>query len=162
MSSRILERFKVAQVLAPSSDVYNGNPATSGINMANYDRVTFVLSQVTAGTNTGTATVTVEEATDTGGTGATAIGFNFYRNEGADADDDLDAEETATTSGFSTTANVTATYMITVKAEQLSDGSPYVRLQLTESVDDPVIGEVIAICEAKEAGDPDTLRSATA
>lgn len=162
MSSKIVERFKIVPGVAPSSDVYNGNPATVEVNMGKYDRVLFVIDQKTAGTNTGKATVTLESCDNAAGANAAAMAGKYYKNESAASSDDLGAATAFTTSGFSTTANKTAQYLVEVKASDLPDGQPFVRLTLTEATDDPVIGSVIAICEAKRCEDPDTMVSAIA
>ena len=156
----ILENIKLVNGLAPSSDLYNTDPATDVINTAKYEEVVFLIFQKTAGTNTGDATITVEECTSAAGAGNTAIAFKYFKNDDADTDDDLDAEASASASGFTTTANKTAMYAIRIKESDLSDGSPFVRVVLTESTDDPVIGSVVALCKAKYPQDPATLPTA--
>jgi len=153
MSARLAELLKLVNGVAPSSDVYDSDPATDVVFFKNYDRIMFVLIQKTAGSNTGTATVTLEKCDDATPTTATAVAFTYWKNEAA-ATADTFTKATATTAGFTTTANKTAIYIVEAKASDMGDGFPACRLQLTEAVDDPVIGCVLAICgDARYPGD---------
>lgn len=132
----------LATGLAPAADLYNGNPATDVVSLANYDRALFVLQQKTAGTNTGTATITMEECSTAAGASNVAIAFR-YRKKTTGASDTWGAWIAATTSGFVTTANEDTMYEVEVKADQLSESKPFLRMQLTETVNDPVTGAVL-------------------
>ena len=122
-------------VLAADADRYDSDPATATINTANYGHVTFVIAHGEGAT--GTVVVTAEECTDSSGTGATAIAFKYRVDNGA-----LTA---ATTSGFTIAAGSDQKVDVEIDAADLSDGSEFVRLQLTEGVDSPVDSCVIAI-----------------
>ncbi|MGB0437662.1 MAG: hypothetical protein ACPGIJ_11925 [Mycobacterium sp.] len=134
LSSSVLE-----PVANAAADMYNGDPATDVVSTTNYHGVRF---EITEGAGaTGTATVTVEECTGTDGTGATAIAFRYRVKAGTAA---WGAWTAATASGFTTTAGANYLYEVDVASDELSDGSPYVRLQLTEVVDSAVVGAVNA------------------
>ncbi len=140
--------------LAPDADRYASDPATDVINMANYRHVTFLLIEGAGGT--GTATITVEECTALDGTGATAIAFNYRLAATADTFAALTA---AAAAGYLTIAGANKMVAIEIDSAELSDGSPFVRLTLTEAVASAVDACVIAI--ASEARYPqDTLISA--
>jgi hypothetical protein len=157
---KLLEGLKVVNGLAPAADRYNTNPTTDIVSLKSFQNALFLLSQVTAGTNTGTATVTIEACSDVSGTGAEAIAFDYYRNEAADTSDDFGAKTAATTAGFTTVANKTAIYAIEVKASDLPSGKPFVRAKLTEVVNDPVTGSVTILLGQGQQGNPDTLPTA--
>ena len=160
---KLLEGLKIIGGLAPTADAYDGDPETDVVDMGKYDRVVFLLYQVTAGTDTGIATVTVEECDDFTPSNSTAIPFTYYENLSAGTSDDFGAAQTATASGFSTTANKTSIHAIEVKAEDLSEGFPKVRAVLTEGVDDPCTACVLILGgSAKFQGDPNTLPTAIA
>lgn len=127
-----------------AADRYNTNPAGDYINAKYFDKIEWLLSQATAGTNTGTAVVTVLAATDASGTGATAVEFR-YRKKTTAASAVWGAVTAATTSGFTTTANEDTIYEIELDCAQLAEGSNFVALKLTEGVNDPVTGCVIAL-----------------
>ena len=57
----------------------------------------------------------------------------------------MGARQSVTTAGFVTTANKDALYLIEVKASDLPDGYPFVRLKTVENVNDPVVGEILVI-----------------
>lgn len=158
--NKLLEGMKIVGGVTPSADVYDSDPATDIVNTGRYDRIVFLLYQTTGGTNTGTATVTVEECDDVTPSNSTAIAFKYLANESAGTSDDFGAWQTATTAGFTTTANKTSIYAIEVSGADLTDGYPYVRVQLTETVDDPCIGGVLILAGNGPQGDPNTLLTA--
>lgn len=134
------ESNMVVPVLYPDADRYNTSPASDVVNMKLYSHVTFLLTEG-AGV-TGTAVLTVEECTAAAGTGNTAIPFRYRV---ASTPDTWGAVTAATTAGFETTAGANRQYAIEVDAAELSDGYPYVRVQVTESGNAPVDASMIAI-----------------
>ena len=161
--NKLMEALKPVVVLEPSADLYDGNPTSATIRLGkDYDRVVFLLSQVTSTSNTGKATVTVKACSDAAGNDATAIAFDYYKNESSESYDDFGARQAATDQGFSTTANKHALYAIEVRANELPAGKPWVQIKCTEAVDDPVVGCAIAIVGDGAQGNPDTLPTAIA
>ncbi len=138
------ESSLIVNVISPKTDIYDTNPAGAYINMKYANKVTFLLAQKTAGTNTGTATITVLAATSNGGAGAEAIEFK-YRKKTTGASVVYGNVVDATTAGFTTTANEDTIYEIEVEAAKLPETKPYVTIKLTEAVNDPVTGGVCAI-----------------
>lgn len=143
MNGLFTEQVKPVKGLSPSADLYNGDPATDIFNMENYDKICFVLHQADGGGTTGKATITVEACDDVSATHKSAIAFK-YRKMTTGASDVMGAVTAATASGFTTTANEDTVYFIEVSAADLPSGYPFVRMQLTESVNDPVSGSVLA------------------
>jgi hypothetical protein len=160
MSNKILEEVKVIPLVAPKADLYATSVTTPEINAGKYGKVTFVIDQITAGTNTGDAVVTIEACSDVSGTGAEAIPFTYFANESAGSSDDLGARQTATAAGFTTTANKTAMYFCEVDGAALPAGKNFVRLKATEDTNDPVTGSIFALVQGRYVGNPDTLPSA--
>ncbi|MDV2503090.1 MAG: hypothetical protein RX318_03975 [bacterium] len=138
--SFLIGRQHVITALQPDADRYNADPATDIFNMENYAAITFILMEGVGGT--GTATITMEECTDNAGAGATAIAFNVRAMPTIDTWGALTAVAAA---GYLTIAGANKMVAFELKAEELSDGSPFVRLQVTETVDSPVDAAIVAI-----------------
>lgn len=137
--------------LAPDADRYNTDPATDVLNMAGYGQVTFILQEGAGGT--GTVKIQVEECSALDGSGATAIAFRYRV---AQTGDQFTAFSTAVAvDGYTTVAGANKMVAIEVDTRDLSEGFPFVRLQLTEVVDSPVDAAVMAIAsESRFATDP--------
>lgn len=135
------ENNAIKTVLQPVADAYNPDPATATVNMRHYGHVTFLLMEGAGGT--GTATVEVEECTAADGTGATAIPFRYRIS--TDAGVTFGALTAAAAAGITTTAGANKVIAIELDDSELSDDSPFVRVQLTEVVDSPCAAGVLAI-----------------
>lgn len=133
----ILERTIIEPVTYPLADGYAGNPASDVVSLKNYHRARFYVQEGAGAT--GTATITVEECTAIDGTGATAIAFRYRVDHGE--------WQSATASGFTTTAGANHNYEIDVDGADLSEDSPFVRLQFTEVVDSPVAVAAFVVAE---------------
>jgi hypothetical protein len=138
------EKYAILNSHSAAADRYNTNPVGDYINTKGHDTITFLLSQATAGTNTGNATITVVAASDVSGTGAADQAFK-YRKKTTGASSVWGAVTEVASTGFTTTANEDTIYEIEIKADSLPDGKPFVALKLTETTNDPVSGCVIAI-----------------
>ncbi|RMD51898.1 hypothetical protein D6827_01220 [Candidatus Parcubacteria bacterium] len=156
MSNKLVERLKIANASAPNADIF-ANP-TDVFLLKNYDKIVFAIFGVAT---TATGTVTVEECDDTTPTNSTAIAFTYYANTSADTSDDFGAATSATASGFTTATSSTYIYLIEVKADQLSDGYPGVRLNFTAGGTGTVTGAILAILgDARYEGDPNNMLTA--
>jgi hypothetical protein len=136
-----VNHFLPVLALAPDADRYAGDPATDVFSLKEFREITFILQEGAGGT--GTATITIEECdgfTPSEPDGAVAIPFRYQLSQ---ADGTLGDLTDATAAGVTTGANKIVS--ITVHASALSDGFPFVRLQLTEVVNDPVDAGVVAI-----------------
>lgn len=140
----LTETLHVLDSHAPAADRYNSNPAGDYVNTKYFEKVSFLLHQATAGTNTGTAVVTVNAASAANGTGAEAVAFR-YRKKTTGASGAWGDITDAAAAGFTTTANEVTVYEIEVEAAKLPDGKPFISLQLTEGTNDPVTASALAI-----------------
>lgn len=137
----LAENAHIVTVLQPDADRYATSATSDIVSLAKYGEVTFVLMEGAGGT--GTATITVEECTNNAGDGNTAIAYDYKQVTTLGT---IPASWTAaTTSGFTTTAGANKMVYIRVRAEELSDGSPWVRVVLTEVANDPCDAGMVAI-----------------
>ena len=152
MSNIFHEHYVPVFALAPDADRYDSDPATDIISMALHDEVTFIVQEGAGGT--GTATLTVEECDDTTPSNSTAIAFKYRV---AQSGDTFGALTAVAASGYATVAGANKMVQITIKSEDLSAGFPFVRLVLTELVDDPVDAGVLAVMgQNRYSGDSHT------
>lgn len=148
MSQLLTQKAFVSVALAAAADRYDSDPATDIYSTRLYEIVTFIIMHGAGGT--GTVIVTVQKCTDNAGAGATAIPFR-YRVGDADGVD-LGAFQDATVAGFTLGPAADQIAVIEVLATELQPVAPlvhgheFVRLLLTEGVDDPVSAAVLAIC----------------
>lgn len=129
-------------VLQPDADRYDSNPASSCVNLKNYEGVTFLLAEGAGGT--GTVKIQVEECTAAAGTGNTAIPFTYQVQSTLGTIGAVTAASSGST-GYTTTAGASKMILVHVRAESLDVGYPFVRLKLTEVVNDPCDAGVIAV-----------------
>lgn len=126
--------------IAANEDIFNGDPASDVISLENWrDAIFFILKNAGA---TGTATITVESCDNVTPTTPTAIAFRYKKMTTIDT---WSAWTAALVAGIATTAGADQMYMIHVRAEELHSTDKFVRLQLTEVVDNPCDGAVGAI-----------------
>lgn len=139
-----IEGIKAVNTLLPVADAFAGTKTSTPVNMAGYQRIVFVVSKGAGAL--GTSTITVERSTDNAGTGAEAIPFRYKRILGTGNTEG--SVQTATATGFNTTAAANDTYLIEVNANSagLARGDKqWVRVKAVEVVDDPVTGSVSAL-----------------
>jgi hypothetical protein len=134
------ENNMIVTVLAPDADRWTANPATDVVNMANYGHACFFIS-VGAGA-VGQTVVTAEECNTLAGGDATAIAFSYRI---ATTPGVFGALTAATTSGFTTSANADADYVVEIDASELSSDHQYLRLQTTEGDSTPVDAAIICV-----------------
>ena len=109
-------------------DIDAGAVTSDAFKLTNYDHATIIIS---LGVTGAASTVTVKESTDASGSGASAISFSYYAEETA-AGDTTGARTSATSSGFATSTNDGIFYIIELAAEELSDGSEWVTVHMTD------------------------------
>ena len=152
MSSSMLTDVNIyhAGVVTANEDIFNGNPSTDILSMANYDEILFVI--VKGAGATGTATITVESCDDTSGTTTTAVAYKYQATTSGNT---IGSITDAAAAGFTTTAGANQTYVISVRADGLSGTDKFMRLVATESANDPVDGAILSIgCKSKHPKDP--------
>ena len=137
--------FKVAEGLQPilaftstevpaAEDVFNGDPTSDVLSMANHRSMMLVITKYAGAT--GTAVVTVESCDDTTPTTATPVAFRYRVITGTTPG----AWTAATSAGFTTTAGANNSFQIAVLSEGLSGTDKFVRFVCTEGVDSPCDG----------------------
>jgi len=129
-----------AGIVTANEDIFNGNPSTDILSMANYEEVCFIIAKGAGAT--GTAVITVESCDDTSGTTTTAVAYTYRATTSGNTVGSLTA---ATASGFTTTAGANQIYEIFIKADELNGSDKYVRMVATESANDPCDGAIISI-----------------
>ena len=146
----LTEEIIVAPAISPVANI-NTTVTSAYISTRGGNFISFLLTQKSAGTNTGTSTITVQAASDTSGTGATPVPFRYRKKTTAVTSDQWGAVSNATTAGFATTANEDTLYEIEVDPANFAAASvfnkPFVALKLTQLVADTVLGSVIAVVQ---------------
>lgn len=127
--------------IAANEDIFNGDPASDVINMQDWRDIIWIIAK-NAGA-TGTATVTVESCDTVVPATATAVAFRY--REMTAATDTWGAWTAAAAAGFTTTAGADNAYEVWISSSELSGADHYVRLQLTEVVNNPCDGGVVAV-----------------
>jgi hypothetical protein len=149
------ENYKIVKLLAPAADRFNANPATDVVNLGLADSLTAIVSH--SGGTTGKAKIQVEACSAADGTGAEAVAFR-YRRMTTGASDAVGAISYATVAadGIETVPTEETLIELCILSEELPAGKPFVRLQLTETANDPVTGEVIGILSGLRYKGPDS------
>jgi hypothetical protein len=130
--------------LAPDADVFAGATATDRIKVPGTGKLQFLVIKGVGAT--GTFTITVNSyAANSGGTG-TALAFRYKNASGAAHEiDDASGFTTATTAGVLIAAGSSASTLVELRHDEVTEGEPYVELITTEGVDSPIDGAVVAI-----------------
>lgn len=133
--------------IAAQEDIFNGDPSTDVVLLKNYGAVLFNIQKGDGAT--GTATIVAYSCDNAAGDNPVAIAAKYRTNTSGDAWSDwLDLE----TTGFTTTAGADQQYQVLVDADDLASGDTGVYLTLTEVVDSPCDGSVVAImCKPRYA-----------
>tara|TARA_R110002049_G_scaffold137802_1_gene297837 strand:+ start:20 stop:574 length:555 start_codon:yes stop_codon:yes gene_type:complete len=109
-------------------DIDAGAQTSEAWDTSRYNKTSIV---VMLGVTGAASTITLEECTAADGSGATAIGFAYYAEETAGGDQ-TGARQTASASGFATSTNDGVFYVLEVASEELSDGSNFLRMKMTD------------------------------
>jgi len=109
-------------------DIDAGAQTSDAFTMKNYTHASIIIA---LGVTGAASTVTVMENTAADGTGATAIAFSYY-GEAVAAGDTLGARTSATSSGFATATTDGIFYIIELDATELSDGSEWVTVHMSD------------------------------
>lgn len=146
----LTEKYIVAPAISPTANI---NATTTGayISVRGGNFISFLLSQKSAGTNTGTSTITVQAASDNAGTGAVAVPFRWRKKATGVASDQWGAVNNALAAGFATIANEDTLYGIEVDPANFTVagvfGKPFVAVKFTQLVADAVLGSVITLVQ---------------
>lgn len=151
----IAEQDHIVGVLAPVD--ITGGVTPQAVSMKEHAHVSFLL-QVGASAAAFTK-ILVEACTAADGTGATAIPFALYAQETAGASHDvLGARQQIGAAGYTPSPNDGIFYVIELDASELPDGSPYVRVHLTNGSNSVIASGIAVLSGSRFAG----VSSATA
>ena len=109
-------------------DIDAGAQTSDAFSMANYSHASIIIA---LGVTGAASTVTVKENTAADGSGASAIAFSYY-GEATAAGDTTGARTAATSSGFATATTDGIFYIIELDATELSDGSEWVTVHMSD------------------------------
>lgn len=143
------ERIKPLKGLAPSADIFNGNPGSDVFNMEGLEKITFLFYH-TGGT-TGKGTLKAQAVDNVSADNPVDIAAKYRKMTTGDSDT-LGAVTTLTTSGVETVPTENTLFEVEVHATDLPAGKTFVRLKLDETVNDPVLGALIALGHLKYQG----------
>jgi len=127
-------------IIAANEDMFNGDPATDIINLAEYGSIIFFVI-LNANAGSGAATITVESCDTVVPGTATAVAFKYWSCTTPDVWSDMTA---ATSAGFSASGSDNM-YAIEISAEALYSTDAFVRIQCTETQSDAVDGAIMCI-----------------
>lgn len=150
------EHGHVVNILPPV-DV-NGGANSDVFSMKGYAHASII---VTIGVSSGVGAITVEECDDFTPTASTAIAFSYYKEETA-AGDTLTTKQSATTAGFTPSANDNITYVIEIDASELTDGYPNLRVAFATPGAACLVSAVAVLSGSRYAGDPANVATAIA
>ncbi len=136
------ESHKIVNLVSPAADYNASTVTTAYVSLKNHNLLTIFVAH--KGGTTGKSTITLNAASTTGGSGATAIPFT-YRRKTTGASDVFGTISAALAAGIDTVPTEDTIIEIFVKSADLPVDKPYVNVVLTEAVNDPVSGSVIAI-----------------
>ena len=133
--------------LVPAIDI-TGGVTGDVFSMENYAHASIIIS---IGVSAAAFTkIIVNECTDLDATGATAIAHSIYKEETA-AGDTLGARTAVLAAGTTPSANDTIMYVIELDASELSDGSHFVQLSMTNGVNSVIACAVAILSGARYA-----------
>lgn len=150
-----VENCHIVAGLSPGTDIYNGNPASDVINLANYERCVFLLHQKANATSTaGTATAKPQQVDNP--SASNAVDLPFYWSKKTTGASSVWSTPLAVDAGtgVTTTANEDTIYAFEVNSRDLADGKKYVQLKLTEVANAPVLGSLMALLFTARYGFP--------
>ncbi len=119
-----------------AEDVFDGDPASDVLSLANHGGIIFTITKYAGAT--GTAVITVESCDDVTPTTSTAVAFRYRVTTGATPGE----WQVGAAAGFTTTAGANQSYEIAIIDSGLSGNDQFVRLVATEGVDSPCDGAI--------------------
>ena len=148
-----MQGFNVAEMghvvnVIPPVDITGGKKGDI-FSMENYAHATIIIQ---IGVSAAAATkILVNECTDFSGSDRTAIAHAIYKEETA-AGDTLGARVAAAAAGETPSDNDTIFYVIELDARELSDGSQFVEVEITNASANSVIASAVAILSGSRYG----------
>lgn len=135
---RLLDIFKPVVAFIPSADIAYGTPTSDWVNMSKYREANLHLSVKSSG---GSMTAVVKCSAAADGSSATAIAGRYRKvNRAGSPVDTIGDYVEFTSSGFSVAANSDGIFIIEVRAEDLTEGKPFVGVTLTQGTAGAIVG----------------------
>lgn len=148
MSGLLIESLKFAKGLDPIADGLSGTVSSDIIDMADFERILFVVYGGVASGGTGASTFTVEACSTITASATTAVPFFSREIAATDAEGAITARATT---GYVGTAGSSKITLIEVREDIIgATGYHYVRLTAVESVNDPVVTAILVIGDPKD------------
>lgn len=149
----LLAQLHGVKGLDPVADAFDGTVYSDVISLREHTNVMFLVYKGVGAT--GTSTLTVEAADDIVPSNVSAVPFKYKSITSTDVQG---AINTATSTGFATTAGSSQIYLIEANVEELlASGYEYVRLKAVEVVNSPVLGGIAVLLSGNRFGPSSTL-----
>jgi hypothetical protein len=149
MSGMLMERLHLVKGLDPVADGLSGTVYSDVVDMADFERILFVVYGGVASGGTGASTLTVQACDDIVPSNRTAIPFKSREIATTDAEGAITDRAAA---GYVATAGSSKITLVEVHQSALAEtGYHYVQLKTVESVNDPVVTAILVIGEKKQA-----------
>lgn len=143
MSGRLFQNIHVVNALPAeddAEDLFASSVSTDIVNLGKYEKALFIIQKGVGATGQGVVTV---ESCDTVVPGtATAIPFTYWTCASGDTWSDMNS---AVAAGYTTIGGSGSMVAVEVNSAELSGTDKYVRLTVTESTDDAVVGWITTI-----------------
>lgn len=142
----LAEQGHLVQALAPVD--ITGGKTGQAFSMKKYQHASIV---VAVGVSAAAFTkILVNQCDDKDGTNPVAIAFNVYKAETASGDV-LGARTAVAATGLTPSANDGIFYVIELDANELSDGKPYVQVELTNGTNSVIAAVLVVLSGARYA-----------
>ena len=136
----MLETMKAAKGIDPVADAFAGTVQSDVYALRDWQRILFI--QYVGVGATGTSVITIESCDDVVPTNTTTIPFWYREITSGDTDA---AWVRAAAAGFTTTAGSSRIALIEVDAKDLDGDDAFVRMNLVEGVNSPVLGGLMVL-----------------
>ena len=143
----LFDHHIVAGIYA-KADAFATAGVTDRVSLANYGKITFLISTGDATSDTANGVVTLNAFAAASGGSGTALTFKYRSCASSTSADTWGSLTDATTSGFSMTAGDNYLYVVEITADELVGqiaDKPFVELTVTEVTNDPILATVNAI-----------------
>lgn len=144
MSGLLIERLQFVKGLDPIADAHAGGVSSDVIDMSAFSRIVFLSYRGVATGGTAAPTYKVQACDDVTPSNTSDIAFNMRESLGAVTSEPSTGEQA--------TAGSSAIDVMEVHESALAaSGYRYVRLNIAETVNDPVVACVVVLGELKSA-----------
>lgn len=132
----------------PKADRFDTSLTSDFVSLANYGRITFIISTGNATGGTANGVVTLQASASAAGSSLTALAFKYRVQASSTTVDTWGALTDAAAAGFSMTAGDDYQYICEVTADSVeaqAAGKLFVACRVTESSNDPIDAGIVAV-----------------